>query len=172
MKTIEERTAETILQQPKAVEIDGKCYEIAPPTTATLILVSGMISRLPQFGELDKLQGEDMLFHALANAKDCEKVAEIAAVMIVGAKEYKKSHLQSLLQQSQKQSLLRRIFRKESLFDKVKNAVLNSSPKKLDEIIGVCLQGMQVQDFFLVTTFLNKVNLTKQTKSKTTQSGQ
>lgn len=163
MKTIEERTAETILQQPKTVEIDGKCYEIAPPTTATLILVSGMISRLPQFGELDKLQGEDMLFHALANAKDCEKVAEIAAVMIVGANEYNKS---------QKQSLLQRIFRKESLFDKVKNAVLNASPKKLDEIIGACLQGMQVQDFFLVTTFLNKVNLTKQTKSKTTQSGQ
>ena len=162
-KTIEERTAETILQQPKTVEIEGKCYEIAPPTTATLILVSGMISRLPKFGEIEDMKGEDVLFHTLANAKDCEKITEIAAVMIVGSKEYNKS---------QKQSLLQRIFRKESLFDKVKNAVLNSSPKKLDEIIGACLQGMQVQDFFLVTTFLNKVNLTKATKLKTIQSGQ
>lgn len=163
MKTIEERTAETILQQPKAVEIDGKCYKIAPPTTATLILVSGMISRLPNFGEIEDIKGEEVVFHTLANAKDCEKVAEIAAVMIVGAKEYGKS---------KEKSLLRRIFKKESRFEHVRNAILNASPKKLDEVIGACLQGMQVQDFFLVTTFLNKVNLTKETKLKTIQSGQ
>ncbi len=163
MEKIEKKVAETLLEKCTKIVLGGKEYEIAPPTIATMVLVSEKIAEFPAI-ETDYDNGEDLLLSMLANAKECGVVADIAAILILGAKEYKKA---------KSVSRIARLFgRSESKFDKIRNAVLNSSPQTLDEIVGLAVKGMQVGDFFSVITFLNKVNLTKQTKSKTTQSGQ
>ena len=46
-KTIEQKAAETILQTPVEVKVGSKTYMTAPPSTATLILASEAVSRLP-----------------------------------------------------------------------------------------------------------------------------
>ena len=50
--TIESKVAATILERNITFEIDGEKYEIAPPSLATLILVSEIISTLPTFENL------------------------------------------------------------------------------------------------------------------------
>ena len=47
-KTIEEKVAETILQKDIEVTVGGKKYKAAPASTATLILASEAVSRLPE----------------------------------------------------------------------------------------------------------------------------
>ncbi|MCC8155482.1 MAG: hypothetical protein LIP01_15645 [Tannerellaceae bacterium] len=48
-KTIESKVADTILERKMKLEIGGKYYEVAPPTTATLILVSELVAQLPPY---------------------------------------------------------------------------------------------------------------------------
>ena len=51
--SIEKKTKEAVLQQGIKVKIGGKSYEVAPPTIATLILVSEAVARIPKIS-LDK----------------------------------------------------------------------------------------------------------------------
>ena len=44
---IQQKTAETILQQTQPVTISGSTYHVPQPTLATLILVSQEISHIP-----------------------------------------------------------------------------------------------------------------------------
>jgi hypothetical protein len=53
-KTMETKVAETILQKLDEVNVGGKTYTIAPPSTATLILVSETVSKMPQVTMDDK----------------------------------------------------------------------------------------------------------------------
>ena len=47
-KTIEQQVSDTILQQPTEIQVGEKKYSVAPPSIATLILVSKEISKLPK----------------------------------------------------------------------------------------------------------------------------
>ena len=82
MKTIEQNTAETLLQQPEAVAVGGKTYMIAPPSIATLVLVSRSIAELPHV----RLDQDRVLESSLAIAKNCQDIGDIAATLILGAK--------------------------------------------------------------------------------------
>lgn len=150
---IEERTSATILEKHTEIEICGKSYSVAPPTLATLIMASSEISKLPKINE--NLKGEEALYESLRYAKKSSVIADIATILIVGAKDYTK-YL--------KKNRILKFFGVSNRVEKLRYDILNSSPKKLDEIVGLCLQGMEIQDFFLLTTFLNRVNLTKETK--------
>lgn len=81
-KTIEQRTAEAVLQKPKEVAIRGRKYTIAPPSIATLILASEAVSKLPAL----KLDAESVVEEVLHNARDCEAIGELVAVLLLGAK--------------------------------------------------------------------------------------
>ena len=50
---IEGLVSDTILQKPYSIQIGQETYEVAPPSIATLILASELISQLPKV-ELDK----------------------------------------------------------------------------------------------------------------------
>ena len=43
-QTIEAKTAQTVLQEPKEIKIGEKIYSVAPPSLGTLILVSEAVS--------------------------------------------------------------------------------------------------------------------------------
>ena len=82
MENIESRVADTVLQRPEEIKIGDRTYTVAPPSVATLILVSEAVSRMPAI-DIDRnriVQG------TLAGAKDCRPLGEILAIMILGAK--------------------------------------------------------------------------------------
>lgn len=173
--TIEQNVARTILQQPEEITIGGKTYTIAPPSVATLILVSGAVSRLPHI-ELDE---KKIMEETIYIAKDCEVLGEIAATLILGAK-----HINDIVESRQierkrrlwglfgtKRTAVRYETKKERLS---RELMEETTPRDLHNIIAQALLKMQVGDFFGLTTFLTGINLMRPTKvvTEATASGQ
>ena len=84
--TTEERVASTLLQEKRVVELGGRRFTVAPPSVATLVRLSAVVSRLPRFGEGAgdggaaaqgaQARGERMLQEVLARAEGCAAVGE------------------------------------------------------------------------------------------------
>lgn len=182
MTKIEKKVADTILQQPQEIKVGNKKYETAPPSTATLILVSEAVSRLPQH-TIEVKEGESIVQPCLALAKDCSPIGEIAAILILGAKgltqvstekiEVQERRFFGLLKQTKVVEVERTIDRKAEL---AKELLEDHTPKELFNIVTRLLGTMQLSDFFATTTFLIEINLLRQTKvvaeNPTTASGQ
>lgn len=174
-QTIEQKAAQTILQQPEEIKVGEKTYAVAPPSVATLILVSGAVSRLPHL----KLDDERVLEETLSIAKDCGELGDIAATLILGAK-----HVNDIEErrQTQRKRHLWGIFHTkhttveyETKKERLKRELLEElTPRELYNLIARTLQKMQVGDFFGLTTFLTAINLMRPTKVETeaTASGQ
>lgn len=164
-KTVEQRVAETILQKPLEVEIGGVKYTTAPPSTATLILASEAISRLPRV----VLDPENALGESLSIAKDCKALGDVAAILILGARNIT---TRAITPQTASKRPLWGLFRKkrgnETAVDR--KAALSKqimeclTPKELNGLVADLLARMELGDFFGLTTFLTEINLLRQTK--------
>ena len=174
-QTIEDKVAKTILQQPEEIKVGDKTYKVAPPSVATLILISGAVSRLPHI----HLNEEKIMEETLCIAKNCQLLGDIAAILILGAKHIndivtirqieRKQHLWGLFHtnhitvstETKKEQLSRELLEE-------------TTPRELHNIIVQMLLKMQVADFFALTTFLTEINLMRPTKVVTdpTASGQ
>lgn len=167
--TIEQRTAETILETKKEFTIDGHTYKVAPPTIGTLIMVSEIISTLPK-SEGIKNDGE-ILNSVLRQAKDYRAIADVASVLILGAKgltekveiEERITHkrLFGLIRWTSNKKVTKKINRRAELAERI---LLNISAKDLYEWIISILSGLDVSYFFAITTSLSEVNLLKPTR--------
>ena len=175
-KNIEAQTASTILQKPEEVVVGNTTYKVAPPSTATLILVSEAVANMPQVN----LKSENIVDESLYVAKDCRIEGEIIAIMILGAKGLietrkvrqtkEKRRLWGLWKQRYEVETEETINRKAELS---KQLLEDVSPRELMNLTSRLLQGMQIADFFGLTTFLIEINLLRQTKVvQTTASGQ
>lgn len=178
-QTLEQKVANTILQKATKIKIGDKEYTAAPPSVATLILVSEAVSHLPQFD----LDGEKIASSVLQTAKDCRLFGDIAAILLLGARNITevvterqtrtKRRLWGLWNQKQTVSVTREVNRVTELS---KELLETLSPSELQTVIASILSQMELGDFFALTTFLTEVNLMKQTKAKveteTTASGQ
>ncbi len=169
MTTIEQKVAETILQNGSTMLIGGANYEVAPPSTATLILVSAEISKLPQ---IELTDDKEILPWVLSNAKDCGFLGDIVAILVLGAKgitetkKITKSHLFGLINSEEEVFINHREILCKSLLE-------DYTPKQLKDVAIELLNRMEVGDFFGLTTFLLEINLTKPTREVvTTVSGQ
>lgn len=174
-QTIEQKAAQTILQQPEEIKVGEKTYTIAPPSVATLILVSGAVSRLPHI----KLDEERILEETLSIAKDCAELGDIAATLILGAKHV--NDIEERRQTQRKRHLWGLFHTKhttvdyETKMERLKRELLQElTPRELYNLIARTLQKMQVGDFFGLTTFLTAINLMRPTKveAEVTASGQ
>lgn len=164
-RTIESKVAKTILQQPGKVKIGEKEYSIAPPSVATLILMSEEISKMPHFS----MSTDNIVSDVLRNAKDCRQLGDILAVAILGAKGLKSNgktpcrkwfHIQTRRAGNDRKEELARILLEEC------------SPKELNDIMITILKDMQLSDFFGLTVSLAEINLLRKTKETgTTASG-
>lgn len=154
-KTIESKVAKTILQKPEIIKIGNETFEVAPPSTATLILLSEAVSKLPDY----KLDEDRLLTEVLATAQDCKPLGEIGAILILGAKRI---------------NTKRKLFRIKSEKDRLAQKLLTDlTPRELNEVIAKILQSMEIGNFFGLTTSLTEVNLLRQTRGVvTTASGQ
>lgn len=168
-ETIESKTADTILERKKEVVIGDQTYEVAPPTMATLILVSELVAQLPQ----TKMDPENILTETLRVAKDCAVLGDIIAVLILG-----EENINPETKPARKHpwwDFLREPEAKTNPREELSAKILKSlGPKRTKEIAVEILKGMEIADFFGLTTSLIEVNLTKMTREveRTTVSGQ
>lgn len=164
-QTIESATADAVLERVKAITIGGVEYIVAPPTLATLILVSEEVSYLPQV-EFDE---ENAMNDALRVARHYRGLADIAAILILGAQRLEVEEVQrykmwGFIPRTRKV--------KVNMQARVAEAMMNVEMSELSTAVATMLQMLQVDHFFALATFLTSINLTKATKvAKTTASG-
>jgi hypothetical protein len=174
-KTIEQEVAKTLLQTEETITIGDKQYTFAPPSVATLVLASEVVSQLPHVA----LNENRVLEDSLAIAKDCRKLGDLAAILLIGAKHIndvitypeieEKRHLWGLFKT--KRTTMRTTTKREKY---AKELLEDLTPRELHSLTAQIINRMQVGDFFGLTTFLTEINLTRPTKVETeaTASGQ
>lgn len=164
-ETIESRIAAAILEKPiGTIEIEGETYEIAPPSAATLILVSEYVAKLPIVKKVDK---KEIISSVLYNARFYRPLGDIAAILILGAK--------NLIEKQKKKIINRHFFgliKRETEVEEVVNReqilarqiLENVRPSIIYSIVIKRLQDMEIGSFFAITTSLSEANLLKPTK--------
>lgn len=162
-KTIESRTAETILQRANTIKIGDELYEVVAPSTATLILASDAISQLPDV----KLDPENMVLECLYVAKESAILGDILAILILGAKGLKKKVIKKRFF-----GLIKEEVEVDYRAQLSKKILEDLTPQQVNELITTALSGMQLAFFFATITSLIEVNILRKTKSETIASGQ
>ena len=161
--TAEERVADTLLQAPAVVALGGRTFRVAPPSVATLVLLSAVVSRLPRFegdgglpaGATEAARGERMLLLAIARAEGCEAVGRAVAVLLLGAVGYRRRRRWRRATEGERLWLLERV-----------------PPRELFNAFARLVWGMQVADFFAFTAFLQEANMLRgKAERGTTASG-
>lgn len=161
-QTIESRVAAAILERPTGeIEIDGSTYKIAPPTLATLILVSELVSTLPIVEKTE--DNEQKTYSVLHHAKNYKALGDIAAVLILGAKAIKED--EQRIEKPRRWYSLHRRKKPLSLRKELAEKILdNVRPSVLFDCIIRRLKDNEVGIFFLITTSLSEANLLTPTK--------
>lgn len=161
-----------ILQkQDGKIKIGGTEYDVAPATPATIIMISSLVSEIPQ--KINP-KPDDILNETLRSAKYYGIIGKIAAVLILGAKRIKENRFIG----RKVETRIRFSFHKFrfvktqkvinegiSELDYVAGEILdNLQPKILSSVIVKRLADMQIGDFFGITTSLSAINIIKPTK--------
>lgn len=181
-QSIETKVADTILEQPIGqLTVDGTTYNIEPPTTATLIMVSELISQLP---DIDPETPHDKVIPAvLAAAADADVLGKIAATFLLGARRIKEHPITTIEIKSVERRWswrhMRRIDRPKTtsiaVFERdhlAERILTRMTPKDLNEFISAAISEAYIADFFVLTTSLHTKSLIKPTREvETTASG-
>ena len=160
--TIESRVASAILERNVGnIEIEGVTYEIAPPSIATLIVVSEFIASLPI---VEKVEIVNSVLH---HARFFRPLGDIAATLILGAKSLTEERV--VVQEKRYLfGLIKRKSKKKIKIDKraeLAKAILeNVRPTVLFNVVVQRLQDMEISSFFAITTSLSEANILKPTK--------
>lgn len=163
-KTIEQRVAAAILEKTTTeIEIGNEVYRIADPTTATLILISEIISTLPV---VEKVPNEKKLYSVLHYAKDYQHLGDICAILILGAKGL--SEEKEIIEEKRIFRLFKRRTTRRVVVDKkaeLSRLILdNLRPSVIFDCIISRLNDMEVGSFFAITTSLSEANILRPTK--------
>lgn len=177
MESLEKKVANAILERSSdELTIDGAKYPIAPPTPATLILVSELVAEISNV----KITGDNLMQEMLRTAKDMKPVGKIAAVLILGAKRVRENRTVIREDFTGKRKWSWRRFKmvdetkriSENELDWLSNKILEEvSPKTLMKVVSKRLSNMEMADFFGLTVSLSGANLTKRTVEAETASG-
>jgi hypothetical protein len=168
-KNIESFTAQTILEKKQEIIIGDKTYLVAPPTTATIIEVSALISQLPSAN----IKPDSILIESLVIAKDCEIIGKVVAMLILGAgnttktETVVKNRFFGLFNSTEEVTT-------DLLTPLAKELLYKIPPSELQNKTIQLLMGMEFDHFFGFTTSLIEINLIRATREvvKTTASGQ
>lgn len=145
-KNIESKAAGTILERPETVKVGGRTYSVAPPSLATLVMLSEAISDIPS----EAPEKDEILRGSLAMAAECKPLGHAAAILVMGARAVRKD--------ASFPSLGRRLRRLE------RQIMESMTPAEVRAMVVSILQGMEVGDFFALTTFLGGINLLRPTR--------
>lgn len=155
-QTIEQKVAQTVLQDSFTVRVGSKEYTARPITYGTLIRISAVVSTLPPVGE-----DENIFAAALRSGAYAGQLAEVVALCILNRKELGARYS-------------RRFFRRrlvEPGLEELKEEILhNCTIGEVGELVRLLFSKMELADFFGVMVSLSGVNLIAETT--TTASGQ
>ena len=163
-QTIESKVASAILEKKiGSIEIEGKTYDIAPPSVATLILISEIISTLPI---VERVPNDKIVNSVLHYAKDFRALGDICAILILGAKhlieEVEETHERRIFGLFKKRYTTRRTIDRQAELSRL--IIENVRPSVIFNVIVQRLQDMEVGSFFSITTSLSEANILKPTK--------
>lgn len=169
-ENIETKVAKTVLQQREEITVGSEIMEVAPPSTATLILVSEETAKLPHI----KLDSENIAGEVLYVAKDCRVLGDIVAILILGAKNLRTT---KTVEEKRLFGLIteRREITIDNKAELAKKLLEDITPRELHNLTVRLLKALQIADFFGLSTSLIEVNLIRQTReveSETIVSGQ
>ena len=77
---MEEKVAQTLLEEPTTIIIGGEAYKVAPPSIITLVRASKYISKIPA----DSIDKENIFGSIVHKAEDYENIAWAVAVILLG----------------------------------------------------------------------------------------
>lgn len=147
------------------IEIEGKTYKIAPPSIATLVLVSEIISHFPIVEQ--KVPKEKVLYYVLHYAKQFSALGEMTAILILGAKGLKEERTETV-EKRYLFGLIRRKYERKVIIDKkaelAKIIMENVRPSVLFNLVVKRLNQLEITSFFGITTSLSEANILKPTK--------
>ncbi|MCQ2299699.1 MAG: hypothetical protein MJZ81_06210 [Bacteroidales bacterium] len=161
--TIEQKVAEAILEKPiGTLEIGGRTYPIAPPSTGTLILVSEIVSTLPV---VSGIPNDKTVAAVLHYAKDYRALGDIVAVLILGRKglteerEIEEVRERRILGISVGKKVSRRKVTVDVKSELAQLILDEVRPSVLMDVVIRRLRNMEIGDFFGITTSLSEANI-------------
>ncbi len=185
MSSLETKVADSMLHRAQKIKIAGETFTVAPPVMETLILVSEKISEMPKHEYNEK----EMLFGALANAQHYRPVADAIAILILGANGLTKKTVKTIketqVKQVEKEVKDKYLFgliskKRVVVVDEPHSAMVktevevdemsrvskllrhNKSNREILELLKQLLEGLQVGDFFVLSSILKEINLMRQ----------
>lgn len=168
-KSIEQKVAETMMQVPAPVTIGDRTYDVAPPTFGTLELVSALLARVPDIGDLTDAPNDKKAAAMLQLARDFGVLPEILATLILGSKHIRDT--EKVVERRRKAGIRGFFGAKEETvteikaYDRLVQEIRdNVSPYQMSELIPFLIGSLQLSDFFVLTTFLREVNAAEPTK--------
>ena len=153
-----------------AVTVDGREYVIPRPTVGTIIMVSELVSTLPEPFEVNS---KTFLADVMAIGKDTRVLGRIVAVLLLGAERV----LSEECKGSRRGAWWKFWRRGRNAVDELSDAVLRTmSPTEVSAVVGRVIETLQIGHFFGLTTSLKTQNILASTRggvvtSPTTASG-
>ena len=159
---MEEQVAQTLLEEPTTVTIEGEAYQVAPPSIFTLVRASKYISKIPT----DTINEGNILGSIIHNAEEYENIAWAISVILLG-KDFTQIVTYPKWQFWRKK---KNITRGELLAKKLINTPITEVSAAFFKVLG----QIDIRAFFIVSTSLKGMMITKPTKeveNQTTASG-
>ena len=159
---MEEKVAQTLLEEPTTIIIGGEAYKVAPPSIITLVRASKYISKIPA----DTIDEEHIFGSIVHKAEDYENIAWAVAVILLGNRFTET--VRPPFWQFWKRK--KNITHGEILANKLTKAPIT----EVSAAFFNMLAQMDIRPFFVITTSLKGMMITKPTKeveTETTASG-
>lgn len=158
MDNIEKKTADTILQRSKPIDVAGKTYEVPVITGATIALFSEQIAKL----DIKNIEAKDFYKSLFTNAHKSREIAKALAILILGANK--------LLREKPIKKRIKNILGIDELKILTNRIYFNLPIEEMSKLFDELVSELQPTVFFSLIIFLNGVSATKPTKM--TASGQ
>lgn len=159
---MEQQVAQTLLEEPTTVTIGGEAYKVAPPSIFTLVRASKYISKIPT----DTISEGNIFGSIIHNAEEYENIAWAISVIVLGD-DFTKIVTYPKWQFWRKN---KSVTKGELLAKKLMKAPIN----EVSAAFFNMLAQMDIRPFFVITTSLKGMMITKPTKeveTETTASG-
>ena len=159
---MEEKVAQTLLEEPTTIIIGGEAYKVAPPSIITLVRASKYISKIPA----DTIDEEHIFGSIVHKAEDYENIAWAVAVILLGNRftETVRPHFWQFWKRKEN------VTQGEILANKLTKAPVSEISEAFFKVIG----QMDIRSFSVISTSLKGMMITKPTKeveNETTVSG-
>lgn len=159
---MEEKVAQTLLEEPTTVTIGGEAYQVAPPSIFTLVRASKYISKIPT----DTISEGNIFGSIIHNAEEYENIAWAISVIVLGNDFTEVETYPKWQFWKRKKS----VTKGENLFKKLMKTPITEVTDTFFKVLG----QIDIRAFFVITTSLKGMMITKPTKeveTETTASG-